>query len=151
MSDGSMDAHRLGDLGRCPFGLVDVEVKEDPTSRRILQRGDGSVDLGEWFITHAGSLSTGASAARLGLQSRRISERPDTANEWAMAPESILRVPVSDGPGVRLDEVTRTVAPLGHDVIARVSSLLDVARITAAERPDVALVIVHEASTKPCS
>jgi hypothetical protein len=65
-----------------------------------------------------------------------------------MAPESILRVPVSDGPGVRLDEVKRTVAPLGHDVIARVSSLLDVARITAAERPDVALVIVHEASTK---
>jgi hypothetical protein len=32
--------------------------------------------------------------------------------------------------------------------MARVSSLLDVARITAAERPDVALVIVHEASTK---
>jgi len=65
-----------------------------------------------------------------------------------MAPESILRVPVSDGPGVRLDEVTRTVAALGLDVIARVSSLLHVVRITAAERPDVALVIVQEASTK---
>jgi hypothetical protein len=59
MSDGSVDAHGLGDLGRRPFGLVHVEVQEDPTSRRILQRGDGSVDLGEWFITHAGSLSAG--------------------------------------------------------------------------------------------
>jgi hypothetical protein len=58
MSDGSVDAHGLGDLGRRPFSLVDVEVEEDPTSRWILQRGDGSVDLGEWFITHAGSLST---------------------------------------------------------------------------------------------
>jgi hypothetical protein len=58
MSDGFVDANGLGDLGRCPFSLVNVEVKEDPTSRRILQRGNGSVDLGEWFITHTGSLST---------------------------------------------------------------------------------------------
>jgi AmiR/NasT family two-component response regulator len=58
------------------------------------------------------------------------------------------RVLVADGPGVRLDEVTRTVVRLGHDVIARESSLPDVARITAVERPDVALVIVHEASAK---
>jgi response regulator NasT len=67
-----------------------------------------------------------------------------------MEPQSIqrLRVLVSDGPGVRLDEVTRTVARLGHDVIARESSLPDVARITAIERPDVALVIVHEATAK---
>lgn len=61
---------------------------------------------------------------------------------------SPLRVLVSDGPGVRLDEVTRTVAGLGHDVIARESSLPDVASITAAERPDVAVVIVHEGTTK---
>ena len=59
-----------------------------------------------------------------------------------------LRVLVSDGPGVRLDQVTRTVAGLRHDVIARESSLPDVARITAAERPDVALVIVHEGTAK---
>lgn len=59
-----------------------------------------------------------------------------------------LRVLVTDGPGVRLDEVTRTVAGLGHDVIARESSLPDVARITATEDPDVALVIVHEGNTK---
>jgi hypothetical protein len=57
-SDGSVDAHGLGDLGRRPFGLVYVEVEEDAPSRGILQRGDGSVDLAEWFITHAGSLST---------------------------------------------------------------------------------------------
>src|SRR5512133_2153010 len=59
-----------------------------------------------------------------------------------------LRVLVSDGPGVRLDEVTRTVAGLGHDVIARESSLPDVAHITATERPDVAVVIVHEGTAK---
>lgn len=59
-----------------------------------------------------------------------------------------LRVLVSDGPGVRLDEVTVTVAGLGHDVIARESSLPDVARITATERPDVAVVIVHEGTAK---
>src|SRR5512132_2465457 len=59
-----------------------------------------------------------------------------------------LRVLVSDGPGVRLDEVTRTIAALGHDVIARESSLPDVARITATERPDVAVVIVHEGTSK---
>ena len=55
-----------------------------------------------------------------------------------------LRVLVSDGPGARLDEISRTVAELGHDVIAKESSLPDVARITATERPDVAVVIVHE-------
>ncbi|HEX6264185.1 MAG TPA: ANTAR domain-containing protein [Actinomycetota bacterium] len=59
-----------------------------------------------------------------------------------------LRVLVTDGPGVRLDEVTRTVAGLGHEVVARESSLLEVAHITAAEHPDVALVIVHEGNTK---
>ena len=67
-----------------------------------------------------------------------------------MNPESppVLRVLVSDGPGARLDQVTRTVAGLGHDVIARESSLPDVARITATERPDVAIVIVDEGSDK---
>ena len=59
-----------------------------------------------------------------------------------------LRVLVTDGPGVRLDEVTRTVAGLGHDVIARESSLPEVGRITATENPDVALVIVHDGNTK---
>lgn len=61
---------------------------------------------------------------------------------------SCLRVLVADGPGVRLGEVTRTLAGLGHDVIARESSLPDVAHITATERPDVAVVIVHEGTAK---
>ena len=67
-----------------------------------------------------------------------------------MAEKSIprLRVLVTDGPGVRLDQVTLTVAGLGHDVIARESSLPEVARITATEHPDVALVIVHEGNSK---
>ena len=59
-----------------------------------------------------------------------------------------LRVLVTDGPGVRLEEVTRTIAGLGHDVIARESSLPDVARITSTELPDVAIVIVHDATAK---
>ena len=59
-----------------------------------------------------------------------------------------MRVLVCDGPGVRLDEVTQMVAGLGHDVIARESSLPNVAPITAAERPDVAVVIVHEGTAK---
>ena len=60
----------------------------------------------------------------------------------------ILRVLVSDEPGPRLDEVTRTVEGLGHEVIARESPLAEVGRITAAERPDVALVIVREGTRR---
>jgi response regulator NasT len=59
-----------------------------------------------------------------------------------------MRVLVTDGPGVRLDQVTRTIAGLGHDVIARESSLPDVASITALEQPDVAVVIVHDGNAK---
>ena len=59
-----------------------------------------------------------------------------------------LRVLVADGPGIRLDEVTRTVAGMGHDVIARESSLPDIASLTATEHPDVAIVIVHEGTAK---
>jgi len=62
--------------------------------------------------------------------------------------KSDLRVLVADGPGPRLDEVSRTVAGLGHDVIARESSLPDVGRITAVERPDVAFVVVSEGTKK---
>lgn len=57
-----------------------------------------------------------------------------------------LRVLVTDGPGVRFDHVSLTISDLGHEVISRESSLADVATITAAERPDLAVVIVHEGS-----
>lgn len=59
---------------------------------------------------------------------------------------SRLRVLVAGGSGARLDEVTHLVAALGHDVIARESSLPEVAILTAAERPEVAVVIVNEGS-----
>ena len=67
-----------------------------------------------------------------------------------MEEESVprLRVLVTDEPGARIDEVTETVAEMGHDVIARESSLAEVGRITATENPDVALVIIHEGNTK---
>ena len=84
----------------------------------------------------------------------RVSNRQGTSSQvdsvGKMVSEAVvrLRVLVCDGPGVRLDEVTLTVAALGHEVIARESSLPDVAQITAIERPDVALVIVREGTAK---
>ena len=53
---------------------------------------------------------------------------------------------MADEPGLRLDEVTRTVSELGHEVIAREARLDEVGTITARERPDVAIVIVYEAT-----
>lgn len=61
---------------------------------------------------------------------------------------SSLRVLVADGAGEHLEVVTHTVMGLGHEVIARESSLSDVARLTASERPDVALVIVSQGTTR---
>lgn len=55
-----------------------------------------------------------------------------------------LRILVTDGIGEQLEVITRTVVGLGHEVIARESSLPEVARLTATERPDVALVIVSQ-------
>jgi len=57
-----------------------------------------------------------------------------------------LRVLIVDGVPERLDEVTTTLTSLGHVVVAREAHLADVGRVTAAELPDVALVIVGENS-----
>lgn len=57
-----------------------------------------------------------------------------------------LRILVADGIGEHFELVTHTVVGLGHEVIARESSLSDVARLTASERPDVALVIVTQST-----
>ena len=57
---------------------------------------------------------------------------------------SSLRILVADGMGEHLEVVTETVVRLGHEVIARESSLPEVARLTSTERPDVALVIVSQ-------
>ncbi|MGH2702565.1 MAG: ANTAR domain-containing response regulator [Actinomycetota bacterium] len=55
-----------------------------------------------------------------------------------------LRVLIADGPNARLEEVASTVASLGHAVIAQERNLDNVAPLTAAEHPDVAIVIVGE-------
>jgi len=59
---------------------------------------------------------------------------------------SMLRVLVVDGVPERFREVTTTVTSLGHVVVAREARLDDVGQVTAAELPDVALVIVGENS-----
>lgn len=46
----------------------------------------------------------------------------------------------------RLDHVTTIVTGLGHEVIARSIEVEDVARLTARERPDVALVGLGEST-----
>ena len=61
--------------------------------------------------------------------------------------EAPLRILVTDGMSGQLEVITRTVVGLGHEVIARESSLPEVARLTATERPDVALVIVSQGTT----
>ena len=56
-----------------------------------------------------------------------------------------LRILVADGTRERLDEVARTVAELGHEVVGE-ASLGNVAALTASLRPDAAIVIVGEGS-----
>ncbi len=57
-----------------------------------------------------------------------------------------LRVLVADGRPERLEQVTRTVASLGHEVITRQSELRDIGPATSVEQPDLAVVIVGESS-----
>jgi AmiR/NasT family two-component response regulator len=59
-----------------------------------------------------------------------------------------LRVLIADGTAERLGDVTRTVTSLGHQVVGDGASLDTVGQATAAELPDVALVIVGENSDK---
>jgi response regulator NasT len=59
-----------------------------------------------------------------------------------------LRVLIVDGHPDRLREVTRTVTSLGHEVVGGGADLASVARITVAELPDVALVIVGDNSNQ---
>ena len=48
-----------------------------------------------------------------------------------------LRILVTDGISEQLEVITRTVVGLGHEVIARESSLPEVARLTATEESSV--------------
>jgi AmiR/NasT family two-component response regulator len=61
------------------------------------------------------------------------------------APEP-LRVLVADERTERAAEVIQAVVTLGHEIVARRTTLDQVGPVTAAERPDVAVVIVEEAS-----
>jgi AmiR/NasT family two-component response regulator len=57
-----------------------------------------------------------------------------------------LRVMIADHRSERLDQVTRAVVGLGHEVLPRRASLEEIGAATAAERPDLAIVIVEESS-----
>lgn len=59
-----------------------------------------------------------------------------------------LRVLVADGRAQRIEQVVDVVIRLGHDVIARETSLSKVAQLTAEERPDLALVILGDSSDR---
>jgi two-component system, response regulator / RNA-binding antiterminator len=61
------------------------------------------------------------------------------------APEH-LRVLVADHRSERLEQVAGAVAALGHEVLPRPSSLEEIGAATAAEKPDLAMVIVDESS-----
>jgi AmiR/NasT family two-component response regulator len=67
-----------------------------------------------------------------------------------MTPDSTkkLRVLIADGVSQGVSEVIGTVLSLGHDVVGDVTPLETVGRVTAAELPDVALVVVGENSTQ---
>ena len=57
-----------------------------------------------------------------------------------------LRVLVADHRSERLEQVTKAVAGLGHEVLPRAASLEEIGAATAAEKPDLAMVIVDESS-----
>jgi response regulator NasT len=61
---------------------------------------------------------------------------------------SRLHVLIVDGVPERLREVTSTITSLGHVVVAQEAHHDDVGRVTSAELPDVALVIVGENSAR---
>lgn len=59
-----------------------------------------------------------------------------------------LRILVADGDTPRRSQVANTLAGLGHDVLDRASELSELGVVTAQERPDVAVVIVGDASER---
>lgn len=65
--------------------------------------------------------------------------------------DSRLRVLVADGRGDRILQVAAVVSGLGHDVITRETTLEEIGAHTAAERPDVALVVLGDSSERALS
>ena len=66
----------------------------------------------------------------------------------ASGSDSRLRVLVADGRGDRIQHVAAIVSGLGHDVITRETTLEEIGAHTAAERPDVALVVLGDSSER---
>jgi response regulator NasT len=79
------------------------------------------------------------------VPSDTLEAMPRGPKETGLEAAEPLRILVADGRRERLDEVARSVAGLGHDVVAQ-GSLDDVAALTASLRPDASIVIVGESS-----
>jgi response regulator NasT len=62
-----------------------------------------------------------------------------------------LRVVVAARRGDRLQQVSKAVTSLGHEAIPRETELAGIGSVTAAELPDVALVVVGEDSDQALS
>lgn len=59
-------------------------------------------------------------------------------------PPASLRILLADGDTTRLETIAALVAALGHEVVAKETSLEELGAHTVAQRPDVALVLVEE-------
>ena len=57
MRDRSVHAGGFGSVINRPFGLVHIEVEQDPPTGPILERADRTVDLAYFVLTHSASLS----------------------------------------------------------------------------------------------
>jgi hypothetical protein len=57
MRDRAVHAGGFGRIVNCPFGLVHVEIEQDPATGPILQRADRTFDLVCVVLAHAASLS----------------------------------------------------------------------------------------------
>ena len=75
-----------------------------------------------------------------------LAARSSDLDSRVMGGSEDLRVLVADGRPERLEQVSLAVASLGHEVITLEDGLDAIGPTTAAERPDLAVVIVGESS-----
>ncbi|HEX6262604.1 MAG TPA: ANTAR domain-containing protein [Actinomycetota bacterium] len=61
--------------------------------------------------------------------------------------QASLRILIADGDVAHLEAIADLVTALGHEVVAKETSLEELGAHTAAQRPDVALVLVEEGPT----
>jgi response regulator NasT len=106
-----------------------------------LGSGGGSRVLGlpsTWNATTFDPVAVEGNAYRLQWSAGRI--------EMAAEATKRLRVLIADGSAERHEQVTATVTSLGHEVVGAGATLETIGATTAADLPDVALVIVGENS-----